>query len=256
VISVYAVGADGVDLEAASRLGIAVVNVPGYCSIEVAEHAVALLLAAWRRIRAAERVARSGEWSLEELRPVHRLAGRSVGLLGFGRIAQEVARRLGAFGVRLAAHDPYANADEAAALDVELCGLEELLRRSDALSVHAPLTEETSGLLDGPRLALLPRGAVVVNAGRGGILDHEALLEALDSGRLAGAALDVAAIEPADPADPLLARDDVIYTPHMAYYSEESLHGLREATARNAAEVLAGRRPASVLNAESLPARS
>jgi D-3-phosphoglycerate dehydrogenase len=256
VISVYAVGADGVDVAAASRLRIAVVNAPGYCSIEVAEHAIALLLAVWRRLRAAERVARSGEWGIEELRPVHRLAGRTVGLLGFGRIAQEVARRLGAFDVKLAAYDPYANPDVAVSLGVELCGLDELLSRSSALSIHAPLTDETAGLLDGARLGLLPAGAVIVNAGRGGIIDHHALLEALDAGRLAGAALDVAALEPADPSDPLLARDDVICTPHMAYYSEESLLELRETAARNAADVLAGRRPASVLNPAALAPRS
>jgi D-3-phosphoglycerate dehydrogenase len=252
VISVYAVGADGVDLEAASRLGIAVCNVPDYCTTEVAEHTVALLLAAWRRLRAGERVARSGSWGLDDLRPVHRLAGRTVGLLGLGRIAQEVARRLAGFGVRLAAHDPYADRAAASALSVELCGLEELLRRSDVLSIHAPLTEETAGLLDRERFALLPKGAVVVNAGRGGIVDHAALLEALEAGRLGGAALDVAAAEPADPDDPLLARDDVVCTPHMAYYSEESLLELRASVARNAADVLAGRQPGSVLNGSSL----
>lgn len=248
VISVYAVGADGVDLDAASRLGIVVCNVPHYCTAEVAEHAVALLLAAWRRLPVGERVARSGVWSLDELRPVRRLAGRTVGLLGLGRIGLEVARRLAGFGVCLAAHDPYADANEAAALSVELCGLEELLRRSDVLSIHAPLTDETTRLLDRDRLALLPAGAVVVNTGRGGIVDHAALLEALEAGRLGGAALDVAAVEPADPADPLLARTGVVCTPHMAYYSEESLLELRASAARNAADVLAGRPPGSILN--------
>lgn len=252
VISVYAVGADGVDLEAASRLGIAVVNVPDYCTVEVAEHTVALLLAGWRRLRAAERVARSGSWGLDGLRPVHRLAGHTVGLLGFGRIAQEVARRLAGFGVHLVAHDPYADARVAASFAVELCGLDELLRRSDVLSIHAPLTDETRALLDRDRLALLPEGAVVVNAGRGGIVDHGALLEALARGRLTGAALDVAGVEPADPEDPLLARENVVCTPHMAYYSEESLLELRESVARNAAAVLAGRRPDSIVNAAAL----
>jgi D-3-phosphoglycerate dehydrogenase len=254
VISVYAVGADGVDLDAASRLGIAVCNVPGYCTVEVAEHTVALLLAGWRRLRAAERVARSGSWGLDELRPVHRLAGRTVGLLGFGRIAQEVARRLAGFDVALVAHDPYADAAAAASLSVELCGLDELLRRSDVLTIHAPLTEQTRRLLDRDRLALLPDGALVVNAGRGGIVDHEALLAALESGRLAGAALDVAGVEPAPEGDPLLARDDVVCTPHMAYYSEESLLELRESVARNAAAVLTGRRPGSIVNAAALGA--
>jgi D-3-phosphoglycerate dehydrogenase len=256
VISVYAVGADGIDVDAASKLGIAVVNVPHYCTVEVAEHTIALLLAGWRRLRAAERVARSGSWGLDELRPVHRLAGRTVGLLGFGRIAQEVARRLAGFGVDVVAHDPYADAEAATALSVELCGLDELLRRSDILSIHAPLTDETRALLDRDRLALLPGGAVVVNAGRGGIVDHDALLEALEEGRLAGAALDVTGVEPADPDDPLLARGDVVCTPHMAYYSEESLVELRRSVARNAATVLTGGRPESTVNAAALGARA
>lgn len=248
VISLYAVGTDGVDVAEATRRGIAVANVPAYCTPDVAEHTLALLLAAWRKVPRAERVARSGDWGLEELRPIRRLAGRTVGLLGLGRIAQEVAKRLAGFEVTLLAHDPYADPGRAARLGVRLCGLEELLRSSDVLSVHTPLTEETRGLLDREALALLPEGAVLVNAGRGGVIDEEALLEALRLGHLAAAALDVVATEPPDPGDPLLALDRVVCTPHMAYYSEDSLVDLRTSVARNAAAVLRGERPASLVN--------
>jgi D-3-phosphoglycerate dehydrogenase len=248
VISLYAVGTDGVDVEEATRRGIVVTNVPGYCTPDVAEHAIALLLAAWRRLPRAERVARSGDWGLEELRPVRRLAGCTVGLLGFGRIAREVATRLAAFGVTLLAYDPYAEAEAAAALGVRLCGLEELLALSAAVSVHVPLTDETRGLLDGEALALLPEGAVIVNAGRGGVIDEAALEDALRSGRVAAAALDVVAVEPPPPDHPLLRLENVICTPHMAYYSEDSLRDLRESAARNAALALTGRRPESLVN--------
>ncbi len=252
VISVYAVGTDGVDLGAASARGIAVANVPGYCTDDVAEHTLALLLAAWRKLPRAERVARSGDWGLEPLRPIPRLAGRTVGLLGFGRIARAVAARLAGFRVTVLAHDPWGDPAAAAGLGVRLVGLEELLRASDAVSIHLPLTAETSGLLDRRRLALLRPGAVLVNAGRGGVVDEEALLRALTSGALGAAALDVVAAEPPAPDHPLLALPRVIATPHMAYYSEDSLLDLRRAVASNAAAVLRGEPVADVVNAAAL----
>lgn len=245
VISVYAVGTDGIDVEAATERGIAVANVPGYCTVDVAEHTIALLLAAWRKLPRAERVARSGDWALDELRPVRRLAGRTVGLLGLGRIAREVAARLEAFHVRVLAHDPDVDPAAAARVGVLLCPLEELLAESDVLSVHVPLTAQTRGLLGAGALATLRPGAVLVNAGRGGVIDEDALLAGLQTGRIAAAALDVLAVEPAAPAHPLLALDNVVCTPHMAYYTEDSLLDLREAVARNAVAVLLGEAPSS-----------
>lgn len=252
VISVYAVGTDGVDVAEATRRGIAVTNVPDYCTQDVAEHTLALLLTAWRKLPRAERVARSGDWGLEGLRPVRRLSGRTVGLLGLGRIGREVARRLSGFEVTVLAHDPDADPELAGSLGVRLCGFEELLRASEVLTVHAPLTDATRGLLGRDALALLPEGAVLVNAGRGGVVDEEALLEALRSGRLGAAALDVVAAEPPARNHPLLALEQVVCTPHMAYYSEDSLVDLRRSAAASAAAVLRGERPASLVNAETL----
>jgi D-3-phosphoglycerate dehydrogenase len=246
VISVYAAGADGVDAVAASARGIVVANVPGYCAVDVAEHAVALLLAAWRKLPRAERVVRAGGWGLEPLRPVRRLAGCTVGLLGFGRIAREVAARLAPFDVRLLAHDPAGDPREAARLGVvDLCTLDVLLDESDVVSVHVPLTPQTRGLLDRRALGRLRPGAVVVNTSRGGVIDEDALLEALASGRVGAAALDVLSVEPPGADHPLLALEQVVVTPHMAYYSEDSLRDLRASVARNAALVLAGDRPSS-----------
>jgi D-3-phosphoglycerate dehydrogenase / 2-oxoglutarate reductase len=238
VISVYAVGTDGIDVDAAAERGIAVRNVPDYCTVEVAEHAVGLLLAAWRKFRAAERVARGDAWDMTALRPIHRLAGRTVGLVGFGAIGREVAARLRAFDVDLVASDPYADERVAAALGVRLVPLGELLDTAHAVSLHVPLTAETRGLLGPPELARLRPGAVLVNASRGGLVDHDALLNALQAGHLAGAALDVLDLEPPPADHPLLGRDDVLCTPHMGYYSEEALETLRSETARNAAAVL------------------
>ncbi|MDX6541140.1 MAG: D-3-phosphoglycerate dehydrogenase / 2-oxoglutarate reductase [Gaiellales bacterium] len=251
VIGVYAVGTDGIDVAAATARRILVANVPDYCTIEVAEHTIALVLAAWRRIPRAERVARSGSWAIDDLQPVRRLAGRTLGLLGYGRIAREVAVRAQAFGVNVIAHDPYIRA-QSDADDVRLCGREELLRASDILSIHLPATAETVGSVEATALALLPEGAILVNAGRGAIVDETALLAALQSGRLAAAAVDVLSCEPPPVGHPLLALDTVICTPHMAYYSEESVTALRRRAATNVRLVLEGRMPASVVNGEAL----
>ncbi len=252
VISVYAVGTDGVDVAAATARGIVVANVPDYCTTEVAEHTLALILAVWRKLPSAERIARSGVWGLDSLRPVRRLAGCTVGLLGLGRIAREVAARLLPFGVTVLASDPEVDPAAAAGLGVRLCGLDELLRSSDVLSIHVPLTDETRGLVDATALDRLPPGAVVVNAGRGGVVDEVALLDALRSGHVAAAGLDVLTSEPADPAHPLLADDNVVCTPHMAYYSEDSLLALRVGAAENVLAVLRRELPLSVVHPEAV----
>jgi D-3-phosphoglycerate dehydrogenase len=258
VISVYAVGTDAVDVAAATARGIVVANVPGYCATEVAEHTLALILATWRRLRRAQYVARSGDWALDDLMPVRRLTGRTLGLLGYGRIAREVAVRARALGLNVLAHDPYLGAGSAED-GVPLCGREELLRASDILSIHLPATSETIGSVDAAAFALLPDGAILVNAGRGAVVDEAALLAALRSGRLSGAGIDVLTSEPPPPSHPLLALDSVICTPHMAYYSEESLVALRRGAAINARLVLEGGMPASAVNGEALghaPARA
>ncbi|MFN0156317.1 MAG: C-terminal binding protein [Gaiella sp.] len=242
VISIYAVGTDRIDVAAAEECGIAVANVPDYCTTEVAEHTMALILAVWRKLPRAERLARRGTLALDGLLPLHRLEGRTLGLLGLGRIAREVAVRANAFGLRVIAHDPHVTPATAASFGVEVCSFDDLLAASDVLSLHVPLSDDTRGCIDSRALSRMPKGAFLVNAGRGGVVDETALLDALSSGHLAGAALDVLTSEPVDPAHPLLALENVIVTPHMAYYSEEALVALRVATAENALAVLRGAR--------------
>jgi len=253
VISNFAVGNDRIDVAAASARGILVANVPDYCTVDVAEHTIALLLAAWRKLPRAERVARSGHWGLAGLLPLRRLSGRTLGLLGFGRIAREVAVRARGLGMVVVAHDPYVSAAEVDG--VQLVARDELLRRADILSLHLPATPETMGSVDAATLAALRPGAVLVNAGRGSIVDEAALADALRSGHLAAAAADVLRAEPPPDDHPLLALDGFICTPHMAYYSDESLVDLRRCGATNARIALEGGVPATAVNASALTAQ-
>ncbi len=248
VISVAAAGTDVVDLAAAAGRGIVVTNVPHYCIAEVADHTLALLLAVWRKLRAAEAIARCGSWDIDGLRPVRRLAGRTLGLVGFGAIGRAVAERARAFGMTVVAHDPLV-----ASADVRLCGLEEVLASCDVLCLHVPLTAETAGLIGREELRRLRPGAVLVNASRGAVVDHDALVEALRDGHLAGAGLDVLPSEPPAPDEPLLVMDNVVVTPHMGYYSEESLEDLRRTAVENLVAALSGRHPNSVVEPGNPP---
>lgn len=249
-LSLYSTGFDQVDLPAATNAGIAVTNVPEYCTDDVADHALALLLATWRKLRAASGIAESGDWALHSLTPIHRLAGSTLGLIGFGAIARAVARRATAFGMRVVAYDAYLEPTAGQALGVELLALSQVLVESDAISIHVPLTEQTAGLLGEAELGLLRNGAVIVSTSRGGIVREEALLAALDSGQLGGAGLDVLVAEPpSSPASCRLAMHErVVCTPHMGYYSEQALADLRRGAAGSLAAILSGGRPSTLLN--------
>jgi D-3-phosphoglycerate dehydrogenase len=255
VIGRYGVGVDNIAVETATALGIPVTNVPSYCEHEVAEHALALLLALARRVVAFDRSVRDGEWSLARGQPIHRIAGTTLGIVGFGHIGRMLARKARGLGMTVVVHQPrLAEADESAA-GVEAVGLDELARRADFVSLHVPLDERTRHLVDRDLLRAMKPTAFLVNTARGGIVDRDALLEALRDGWIAGAALDVVEPEPLPPDDPLLALPNLIATPHAAYYSEESLLDLGRLAAENVAAVLDGRRPSSVVNPEVLAAR-
>jgi D-3-phosphoglycerate dehydrogenase / 2-oxoglutarate reductase len=215
----YGVGVDNIDTVAAEALGIPVGAVPDYCVEEVADHTIALLLAVERGIASLARETRGDGWDFRAAGRVRRLEGLTLGSVGWGRIARAVARRAEAFGLLVAAHDP---------AYPETLSLEDLLRRSDVLTLHVPLTEETRGLIGARELALLPEGAVVLNTARGGLLDEEALLAALERARLRGAGLDVLATEPPPPGHPLRRNENVVLTPHAAWYSEAAVVELRE----------------------------
>lgn len=237
-IAGYGVGLDTIDLDAAEARQIRVSAVPDYCVEEVALHAIALLLAAHRRVVRGSRLVRNGSWGALAAGPVHRLEGRLLGLVGCGRISRSVAAKARGLGLRVAAHDPYV-ADEDWPDGIErYADLGELAAAADFLSVHAPLTDETRHLVDDELLRRMPAHAVLVNTARGPLVDTEALNRALTEGRIGGAALDVLESEPPPPGLPLLRPDDVIVTAHQAFYSEEALRELQRKAAQNLLEAL------------------
>ena len=255
IIARYGIGLDTIDIPAATAQGIVVTNVPDYCIDEVSDHALALILALGRGIARLDRSVRSGRWDLMVARPLHRLRGRTLGLVGFGRIARRLAEKASPIGFRVLATDPYVDADAIRAAGVEPVDLAGLLGGSDVVSVHAPLSEDTRHLLGAPQLALMRPGAFLVNTSRGPLLDLDAVLEALEAGRLAGVALDVVEQEPPDPAHPLLHREDVVVTPHAAFYSEEAMVEQQRKAAEQVVEALAGRMPPYAVNAPTIAER-
>jgi D-3-phosphoglycerate dehydrogenase len=250
VIVRYGVGVDNIDVAAATRNGIAVCNVPDYCTEDVADHTLTLLLALIRKLPASIDLLRKGGWGHNELRPVRRLSSLTLGIYGFGRIAREVARRARAFGSQLLAFDPYVPADVFEAAGVERVDEPALLSRSDVLALHMPLTEGTRHLLNPERLAQTRRGVLVVNTARGGLVDTQALLAALASGQVGGAALDVLETEPIPPDHPLWQFPNVILTGHLAWYSEEALRQLQRSVGEECARVLRGEPPKHAVNPE------
>ena len=236
----FGIGVDNIDQREAKARGIAVANVPDYCIPEVATHTVALILAAARRLLSASQSAREGRWAVDAVRPLPPCEAQTVGLVGFGRIAQGVATRLHPFGFRVAAADPAAHESVARALAVEIVPFEALLAKADILSLHVPLTKATRHLLSRQALTQMKTGAYVINTARGGLIDEAALLEALDSGQLAGAALDVFEVEPPAADQPLLHHPRVMVTPHVAWYSERAAIDMRRKAAEEARRFLRG----------------
>jgi D-3-phosphoglycerate dehydrogenase len=255
VISRYGVGLDNVDLDAAADVGIVVTHYPGYCTAEVADHALAMILALNRRIVEQDRALREGAWvahgpaTRRILRgPIQPLREQTLGIIGFGRIGQAVAARARPFGVTIIAADPYIDQEIIHGAGAEPVTLEELLQRADIVTIHTPLTPQTRGLIDAAALARMKPTAVIVNTARGPIIDLPALARALEEGMLAGAALDVVDPEPLPANAPFYAMPNVILTPHSAYYSERSVDVVRRETLHEALQVLRGKRPRTVAN--------
>jgi D-3-phosphoglycerate dehydrogenase / 2-oxoglutarate reductase len=261
VISRLGAGTDKIDIEEATRQGIVVANVPDFCTNEQAEHAFALLLAWTRRLPFMLGAMRQGQWTARNHPGVHRLAGQTLGLLGFGASAQAVARRGGAFGMRVIAwaRIPQKYTAAAQSLGVELATLEQTLAESDFLSIHLPLVPETRGLVDAARIGAMKPSAVLINTARGAIVDEAALVSALREGRISGAALDVFdgidvfALPGDAPRHPLLDLENVLLTPHCAGSSVESAVESKTRGARHAADVLNGRWPPHVVNPGVIP---
>ncbi len=255
IIALASVGVDMVDIPAATDAGIVVTNVPDVFIEEVADHTLTLLLASARRLRRMEELIGTGNWGQgwPELSRIPRLWGQTLGLISFGNVARAVARRASVFGLRVIAYDPYVSELKMTAEGVEPVSLRELLARSDFVSIHAPHNAETHHMLTTEHFALMKPSAVFVNCGRGSTVDEAALIEALRAGKIAAAGLDVLEQEPPDPANPLLAMDNVVLTPHVASATSRMRPTARRRAAREVALVLAGRWPMSCVNPTVLP---
>jgi D-3-phosphoglycerate dehydrogenase / 2-oxoglutarate reductase len=252
VVSRYGVGVDTVDVAAATARGVAVCNVPDYGTEAVSDHAIALTLAVTRGLGILDRRVRAGAHNLEPAFPIHQIAGSVFGVVGLGAIGAAAARKAAGLGYTVVACDTRLEPGTRTAEGYQVLSLDELLRRSDVVSIHTPLTAETTNLIGPEQLSLLKPTAVLVNTARGGIVDTDALVDALQAGRLHGAGIDVVVPEPIPADHPLTQLDNVILTPHAAFYTEESYTELKRRTAENAVDVVAGRTPRNILNPEVL----
>jgi D-3-phosphoglycerate dehydrogenase / 2-oxoglutarate reductase len=252
VIGSHGIGVDRVDVEHATALGIPVVHTPDTNVESVAELAVALALAVAKRLVPADRAARAGDAGFKYVAPLRELAGKTLGIVGFGRIGRRTAEMFTrAFRMRLLVHDPHAPPGAVEALGGIACGtLEELLAQSDVVSLHVPLRPSTRGMIDARRLALMRPSAILINTARGAVVDEAALVAALRAGRLAGAGLDVVAAESLRPDDPLAALDDVVLTPHIGGSSDEAARRTALSVAAQVLDVLHDRRPDHLVDAD------
>jgi D-3-phosphoglycerate dehydrogenase / 2-oxoglutarate reductase len=247
VVARMGIGLDNIDVCAATRHSILVTNVPDYCIEEVAEHALALLLALARKVAFYHHQTKSGRYAINAGPSLRRIAGKTLGIVGLGRIGRKLAAKSLGLGLQVVAYD--ANRGPSMP-DVAWCELDELLAVSDYISLHAPLTPATQHLIGPAQLARMKSTAYLINTARGGLIDGAALAVALQCNRLAGAALDVQDPEPPDLSQPPFNDPRVIVTPHASFVSEESLESLRTRVARQVADVLSGRRPENVVNSE------
>ncbi|MEK6712521.1 MAG: C-terminal binding protein [Nitrospinota bacterium] len=241
IIARGGVGVDNIDVEAAKRRGIAVTNVPDYCIEEVSDHAMAFILSFARKLEEGVAEVRRGGWGVAPLRPIAPLKGAALGIVGIGRIGAALGRKARAFGMRLLAHDPYAPDAVFQKLRAEKVTLDHLLRQADYISLHAPLTPGTRGVIGREALAKMKPEAVLVNVARGELVDEGALAEALREKRIRGAGLDVLAEEPPRTGHPLVALPNCYVTPHSAWYSTAAQDELRRKAALEVVRCLKGR---------------
>ena len=260
VISRYGIGYDNVDLRAAEEKGIWVTNVPGYCTEEVAEHALGLLLSCVRAIPEKDRALRSGAWNIN--RPISRMSGRILGIVGFGATGRAFWEKIQGFSFsKILVTDPRGKEKLESVKEktggffsqTEIVSFDELLRCSDFISLHVPLNDSTRHFINSKSIAAMKKGIMIINTSRGAVIDEASLVEALKSGRIAAAGLDVFEKEPLGADHPLISLSNVVLTDHSAYYSAESISELKTRTARNALEVLEGRIPQTAVNKPNLP---
>ena len=247
VVSRYGVGVDSVDLKAATDLGIIVANVPDYCLGEVADQTISIILALIRKTAFFDQKVKSGQWDFRLGIPINRTRGKTLGLIGCGKIGMEVSKRISSFGIKVIAFDPYIGKTPEV---IELKDIDSVLKESDIISIHCPLNDSTRHLIGEREFTKMERKPLLVNTSRGAIVDEKALINALKQGHISGAGLDVLEKEPPDAQNPLLKMENVVLSPHIGFYSEESISELKRRTAKNVSEVLMGKWPSSVVNHE------
>lgn len=244
----YGIGVNNIDQVAASEKGIYVCNVPDYGVDEVSNHAIAMIMSLQRKLPLISRILSEGRWSYEPLIPIKRLEGSTLGLLGFGRIPQLLAQKMGNFGMRILTYDPFIGADIAQDLGVQLVDFATLIRESDILSLHCALNDNTKHLINAGVLQQMKPNAIIVNTARGPVIDEQALVEALENGTIAAAGLDTFEQEPIAKDNKLLFMNNVICTPHSAWYSEEAIRAVQRKAAEEVVNILAGNKPFNALN--------
>lgn len=252
VISRYGIGVDMIDLAAAGEQGIPVCNTPDYCIDEVSTHTLSFVLMLNRQILSQHQHVRVGKWGPPASTPPSRLSTQTIGIIGMGNIGRVVAQKATAFGLKVLVFDPYLSAEKAAEGGAEKVELNELLQRSDYVSLHCPLTEETRHLISTAQLKLMKPTAYLINMARGPIVDQAALYQALVNKTIAGAALDVFEQEPPPVDEPILQLDNVIFTPHLSSWSAESFVQLRREVVQNIVVALQGKHPRSIVNRKYL----
>lgn len=251
-IARYGIGVDNIDLAAATDAGVLVCNVPDYSIDEVATHALGMILSFARQLHVYHGAITAGVWEWRTFPALRRIANLTVGIVGFGRIGSLLAKKAKAVGFKVIAHDPLLDRSTMHQQGVEPVSIEQLLGRSDFVSLHVPLTRETTQLINPSTIALMKSTAYLINAGRGRLIDTRALIDALESDRLAGAALDVFEEEPLPFTSPLVGHSKVLHTPHSAWFSVEALDEAREKAVANIVAALKGQRPRYLLNPEAL----
>ncbi len=252
VISMNAAGFDNIDVDAATDAGILLVNCPDYCFEEVADHTMAMILSCARGIFQYDRRIRDRIWDFKSAGPRERVRDSVLGLLGFGRVAQAVAARAKAFGMKVLAFDPFIKDDVLKSKGVHPATMREIFSAADYLSVHVPLSKDTQKLVTAEELSLMKASAFVLNLSRGSVVDEKALYEAVKTGIVRGAALDVLEKEPPEFDNPLLSLDNVLITPHAAFYSEDAMVEVRTRSAQEVVKVLKGELPNYIVNKKVL----
>ena len=246
VICKYGTGVNNIDCDAAAEMGIIVANAPVH-NLTVAEFAIADMLAVLKKIPYSSNYLRNGGWR-DDSTTGHELFGRTVGIVGFGRIGKQVARRLQNWGVNILAYDPFVTREEASLFNAQMVSWETIFEASDVITIHVNLTKETEGLVGWDEFARMKKSAIFINAARGGLVNQEALIDALTTGKIAGAGIDVFVTEGLDPDYPLLHMDNVILTPHTAGYTYESLYRIAQQATANCLAALRGQVPEFVAN--------